>query len=102
MERNVNYATIVSTGEQPDVTIHVTGFYEDDGIQLHSRIKGKPYGVIRTIKDTVRSVGIELKDNSEALAKFYVISVMKGVVEGVGAETFKKAFDDMIKGGDAE
>lgn len=26
MERNVNYATMVSTGEQPDVAMHVTGF----------------------------------------------------------------------------
>lgn len=100
MERNVNYATMVSTGEQPDVTIHVTGFYEGDGFNFHGSISGKTPDIICAIEDTVRSVGIELKDDSEALAKFYVISVMNGIVEAVGAETFKKAFDDMIKGGD--
>ena len=99
MERNVNYATMVSTGEQPDVTIHVTGFYEDEGFNFHGSISGKTPDIICAIEDTVRSVGIELKD-SEALAKFYVISVMNGIVEGVGAETIRKAFIDMIKGGD--
>ena len=99
MERNVNYATMVSTGEQPDVAMHVTGFCEGGGIQFHASISGKTPDIICAIEDTVRSVGIELKD-SEALAKFYVISVMNGIIEGVGAETFKKAFIDMIKGGD--
>ena len=99
MERKVDYATIVSTGEQPDVTIHVTGFYEGDGFNFHGSISGKTPDIICAIEDTVRSVGIELKD-SEDLAKFYVINVMNGIVEGVGAETFRKAFIDMIKGGD--
>ena len=100
MERNVDYATMVSTGEQPDVTIHVTGFYEDDGIQFHESVNGKCSDIICAIEDTVSGVGRKFKDHSEDLAKFYVISVMNGIVEAVGAETFKKAFDDMIKGGD--
>lgn len=100
MERNVNYATIVSTGEQPDVTIHVTGFCEGDGFNFHESISGTNFDIICAIEDTVRSFGKALKDDSEALAKFYVISVMNGIVEAVGAETFRKAFIDMIKGGD--
>lgn len=100
MERKVNYATMVSTGEQPDVAMHVTGFCVGDGIQFHASIEGKNTDIICAIKDTVRSVGIELKDDSEALAKFYAISVMNGIVEGVGAETFRKVFIDMMKGGD--
>ena len=100
MERNVDYATMVSTGEQPDVTIHVTGFCEDDGIQFHSSVNGKYYAIICAIKDTVRGVGRQFKDDSEALAKFYAVNAMHGIIEGVGAETFKKAFIDVIKGGD--
>ena len=100
MERNVNYATMVSTGEQPDVAIHVTGFCEDDGIQFHSSVDGKYSDIICAIEDTVRGVGRQFKADSEALAKFYAINAMHGIVEGVGAETFKKAFIDMIKGGD--
>ena len=100
MERIVDYATMVSTGEQPDVTIHVTGFYEGDGIRFHTKVEGKKLGIIRAIEDTVSGVGREFKDYSENLAKFYVISVMNGIIEAVGAETFKKAFIDMIKGGD--
>ena len=100
MERNVNYATMVSTCEQPDVTIHVTGFYEDDGIQFHSSVSGKYSDIICAIEDTVRGVGRKFKNDSEALAIFYVINVMHGIVKGVGAETFKKAFIGMIKGGD--
>ena len=102
MGRNVDYATMVSTGEQPDVTIHVTGFYEDDGISFHTKVEGKKLGIISAIEDTVSGVGREFKDDGEALAKFYVISVMNGIIEAVGAETFKKAFINMIKGGDAE
>lgn len=102
MERSVNYATMVSTGEQPDVAMHVTGFCEGDGIQFHASVEGKIADIICAIEDTVRSVGREFKEDSEPLAKFYVINVMHGIVEGVGAETFKKAFTDMIKGGDAE
>ena len=100
MKRNVSYATMVSTGEQPDVEMHVTGFCEDDGIQFHSSVNGKYYDIICAIEDTVRGVGRQFKDDSEALAKFYVINAMHGIMEGVGAETFKKAFIDMIKGGD--
>lgn len=100
MERNVDYATMVSTGEQPDVTIHVTGFYEDDGIQFHSSVNGKYSDIVCAIEDTVRGVGRKFKDDGEALAQFYVISVTHGIVEAVGAETFKKAFINMIKGGD--
>ena len=91
MERNVDYATMVSTGEQPDVTIHVTGFNEGDGICFHTKVEGKKLGIIRAIEDTVSGVGREFKDYSENLAQFYVISVTRGIVEGVGAETFKKA-----------
>ena len=100
MERNVDYATMVSTGEQPDVTIHVTGFYEDDGIGFHTKINGKKSDIICAITDTVSNVGREFKDGGEALSQFYVISIMHGIVEAVGAKTFKKAFIDMIKGGD--
>ena len=100
MERNVNYATIVSTGEQPDVTIHVTGFCEGDGFNFHASISGKKSDIICAIEDTVSNVGRAFKDDSEDLAKFYVISLMNGIVEAVGAETFKKAFINMIKGGD--
>ena len=100
MERNVNYATMVSTGEQPDVTIHVTGFYEGDGLDFHGSISGNPTDIIYAIEETVRSVGIELKDDGEALAQFYVISVTRGIIEAVGAETFRKVFIDMIEGGD--
>ena len=100
MKRNVDYATIVSTGEQPDVTIHVTGFYEDDGIRFHTKVDGKKSDIICAITDTVRNVGREFKGDGEALAQFYVISVMYGIVEAVGAETFRKAFINMIKGGD--
>lgn len=100
MERNVDYETMVSTGEQPDVTIHVTGFCEGDGFDFYKSIRGTTYDIICAIKDTVSGVGREFKDYSEDLAKFYVINVMNGIVEGVGAETFKKAFIDMIKGGD--
>ena len=100
MERKVDYATIVSTGEQPDVTIHVTGFCEDDGIHFHTKADGKKYNIICAIEDIVSNFGRVCKDDGEDLAKFYVISVMNGIVEAVGAETFKKAFIDMIKGGD--
>ena len=100
MERNVNYATMVSTGEQPDVTINVTGFHEDDGIQFHSNVNGKYSDIICAIEDTVSGVGRKFKDDDEALAQFYVIRVMHGIVGAVGAETFKKAFINMIKGGD--
>lgn len=100
MERKVNYATMVSTGEQPDVAIHVTGFCEDDGIQFHSSVSGQYRDIVCAIEDTVRGVGRQFKDDSEALAKFYVINAMHGIIEGVGAETFKKAFIDMLKGGD--
>ena len=91
MERNVDYATMVSTGEQPDVTIHVTGFYEDDGLRFHTKVDGKKYDIIRAIMDTVSNVGREFKDDSEDLSLFYAISVMNGIVKAVGAETFKKA-----------
>lgn len=100
MERNVNYATMVSTGEQPDVTIHVTGFYEGDGISFHTMVEGKKTDIIYAIEDTVSGIGREFKDDGEALAQFYVISVTHGLVKAVGAETFRKAFIDMIKGGD--
>ena len=100
MERNVDYATMVSTGEQPDVTIHVTGFYEDDGIRFHTKIDGKKPDIICAITDTVSNVGREFKDDGEALSQFYVISVTHGIIEGVGAEAFKKALINMIKGGD--
>ena len=99
MERIVDYATMVSTGEQPDVTIHVTGFYEDDGISFHTKVEGKNLGIIRAIEDTVSGVGREFKDDDEDLAQFYVISVTRGIVEAVGAETFKKVLINMIKGG---
>ena len=46
------------------------------------------------------SVFREFKDDDEDLAQFYVISVTRGIVEAVGAETFKKAFIDMIEGGE--
>ena len=100
MERKVDYATIVSTAEQPDVTIHVTGFYEDDGIRFHTKVEGKKLDIICAITDTVSNVGRGFKGYSEALSQFYVVSVMRGIIEAVGAETFKKAFIDMIKGGD--
>ena len=100
MERNVDYATMVSTGEQPDVTIHVTGFYEDDGIRFHTKIDGKKTDIICAITDTVSNVGREFKDDGESLSQFYVISVTHGIIEAVGAETFKKAFINMIKGGE--
>lgn len=100
MERNVSYATMVSTGEQPDVAMYVTGFYEDDGFTFHKNISGTDFDIICAIEDTVRSFGKALKYDSEALAKFYVISLLNGIVEAVGAETFRKAFIDMIKGGD--
>lgn len=100
MERIVDYATMVSTGEQPDVIIHLTGFNDGDGIQFHSSVDGKYSDIVCAIEDTVRGVGRKFKGDSEALAKFYAINVMHGIVEGVGAETFKKAFIDMIKGRD--
>ena len=99
MERNVDYATMVSTGEQPDVTIHVTGFYEDDGIRFHTKADGKKSDIICAIEDTVSNFGREFKDDGEALAQFYAIIVMHGIIEAVGAETFKKALIN-IKGGD--
>ena len=44
MERNVSYATMVSTGEQPDITIHLTGFNEGNGIRFLTEVEGKnPY-----------------------------------------------------------
>ena len=99
MERNVDYATMVSTGEQPDITIHLTGFNEGDGIRFHTRVEGKKLGIICAIEEIVSSVFREFKDD-EDLAQFYVIRVTRGIVEAVGAETFKKAFINMIKGGD--
>ena len=100
MERNVSYATMVSTGEQPDVTIHVAGFYEDCGIRFHTKLDGKKSDIICAIEDTVSNVGREFKDDGEALSQFYVISVTHGIMEAVGAETFKKALINMIEGGD--
>ena len=100
MERNVSYATMVSTGEQPDVAIHVTGFYEDGCIIFHTKVEGKKSDIICAITDTVSNVGRVFKDDGEALSQFYVISVTNGIIEAVGAETFKKAFINMIKGGD--
>ena len=100
MERKVDYATMVSTGEQPDVTIHVTGFYEDGDICFHTKVGGKKSDIICAITDTVSNVGREFKDDGEALSQFYVISVTHGIIEAVGAETFKKALINMIKGGD--
>ena len=99
MERNVDYATMVSTGEQPDVTIHITGFNEGDGIRFHTKVEGKKIQIICAIEEIVSSVFREFNDD-EDLAQFYVISVTRGIVEAVGAETFKKAFINMIKGGD--
>ena len=99
MERNVDYATMVSTGEQPDVTIHVTGFYEDDGIRFHTKADGKKTDIVCAITDTVSNFGRAFKDDCEALAQFYAISVTRGIVEAVGAETFKKVLINMIKGG---
>ena len=100
MERNVDYATMVSTGEQPDITIHLTGFNEGDGIRFHTKVEGKKIQIICAIEEIVSSVFREFKDDDEDLAQFYVISVTRGIVEAVGAETFKKAFINMIKGGD--
>ena len=101
MERNVSYATMVSTGEQPDITIHLTGFYDGDGIRFHTKVEGKKkIYIICAIKEIVSSVFREFKDDDEDLAQFYVISVTRGIVEAVGAETFKKAFIDMIEGGE--
>ena len=99
MERNVDYATMVSTGEQPDITIHLTGFNEGDGIRFHTKVEGKKIQIICAIEEIVSSVFREFNDD-EDLAQFYVISVTRGIVEAVGAETFKKAFINMIKGGD--
>ena len=100
MERNVSYATMVSTGEQPDVTIHVAGFFEDGDICFHTKVDGITTDIIYAIKDTVSNVGRELKDDGEALSQFYVISVMRGIIEAVGVETFRKTVIYMIKGGD--
>lgn len=100
MERIITYETMVSTGEQPDVTIHLAGFYEDGGIRFNTTVDGKKSDIICAITDTVSNVGREFKDDGEALSQFYVISVLHGIAEGVGAETFKKAFINMIKGGD--
>ena len=100
MERSVDYATMVSTGEQPDVIIHLTGFNEGDGIRFHTKVEGKKINIICAIEEIVSSVFREFKDDDEDLAQFYVISVTRGIVEGVGAETFKKALINMIKGGD--
>ena len=100
MERNVDYATMVSTGEQPDVTIHITGFNEGDGIRFYTKADGKKSDIICAIEDTVSNFGRVCKEDGEALAQFYVISVTHGIIEAVGAETFKKAFINMIKGGD--
>lgn len=100
MERNVSYATMVSTGEQPDITIHVAGFYEDDDISFHTKVYGTKSDIIYAIRDTVRNIGRVCKDDGEALTQFYLINVIHGIVEGVGAETFRKVFIDMMKGGD--
>ena len=63
MERNVDYATMVSTGEQPDITIHLTGFYEGDGIRFHTKIEGKKINIICAIEEIVSSVFREFKDD---------------------------------------
>ena len=101
MERNVDYATMVSTGEQPDVTIHLAGFNDGDGIRFHTNVEGKKIIIICAIEEIVSSVFRAFKDDDdEDLAQFYVISVTRGIIEAVGAETFKKALINMIKGGD--
>lgn len=53
MEKKYTFATMVATGEKPDVEIHIAGFRDGDGMTVASEIGGCGADVMQAFAHTV-------------------------------------------------
>lgn len=90
MERNATFATVVSTGEQPDATIHMALFNDGDSSQVIGEQRGGGRDLAHLAAQVVANLVKSLQKNDSAVtAASSVMIVMQAINEASNIETKK-------------
>lgn len=89
-ERNVSFATMVSTGEKPDAEIHIVGFDEGDGCNAVIKMEGQLGASMHLVAAVVGDMCRITKDEGGMIAQMeFVDAIARQLCEHVDKSTMK-------------